>query len=215
VKYDTLGDRYEAVLGLLGRWLRTGRNTMGQRASHVCPVEIAGSLDNTIRRWLQDPHKILGPYVDEGMTALDIGCGPGFFSTAMAELVGATGHVIAADLQQGMLQRLQRKVAGTALEERIILHNCEESSIGVSTPIDFALAFYMVHEVADQDAFFDEVAALLKPNGQLLIVEPPFHVSQRAFQACLSKARNAGLEFVNRPRVLFSKTALMQRRSGD
>jgi len=48
------------------------------RHNRVCPVERAGVLDHRIRRWLQDPQKILRPYVEEGMTVLDIGCGPGF-----------------------------------------------------------------------------------------------------------------------------------------
>lgn len=52
---------------------------MGDRNNRVCPVERAGILDHRIRRWLQDPQKILRPYIEEGMTVLDIGCGPGFF----------------------------------------------------------------------------------------------------------------------------------------
>ena len=71
---------------------------MSDRTGRVCPVERAGSLDNTIRRWLQNPKKILGPYLDEGMTVVDIGCGPGFFSIDMAQMVGKSGRVIAVDL---------------------------------------------------------------------------------------------------------------------
>jgi ubiquinone/menaquinone biosynthesis C-methylase UbiE len=69
----------------------------------VCPVERAGSLDSKIRRWLQNPQKILVPYVREEMTVLDIGCGPGLFSVEMARMVGKSGRVIAVDLQEGML----------------------------------------------------------------------------------------------------------------
>lgn len=32
-----------------------GRNIMSSGKNRVCPVERAGSLDNRIRRWLQDP----------------------------------------------------------------------------------------------------------------------------------------------------------------
>jgi ubiquinone/menaquinone biosynthesis C-methylase UbiE len=72
---------------------------MSIRNNRVCPVKRAGSLDNRIRRWIQNPKKILKPYIEEGMTVLDIGCGPGFFSIDMAQMVGKTGRVIAADLQ--------------------------------------------------------------------------------------------------------------------
>ncbi|MCP4372916.1 MAG: SAM-dependent methyltransferase, partial [Deltaproteobacteria bacterium] len=61
---------------------------MSNRNNRICPVERAGSLDSRIRRWLQNPQKILKPYIKEGMTVLDVGCGPGFFSIDMAQMVG-------------------------------------------------------------------------------------------------------------------------------
>jgi ubiquinone/menaquinone biosynthesis C-methylase UbiE len=83
------------------------------RKNHVCPVAIARFLDNRVRRWVQDPRKILSPYIKEGMTVLDIGCGPGFFTVDIARLVGKSGRVIAADLQEGMLRRLKEKIRKT------------------------------------------------------------------------------------------------------
>ena len=74
--------------------------------TRVCPVALSGSLDNRIRRWLQNPEKILRPYITEGMAVLDVGCGPGFFSLEMARMVGKSGRVIAADMQEGMLQKV-------------------------------------------------------------------------------------------------------------
>jgi len=177
----------------------------------VCPVERADILDNRIRRWLQDPHKIVGRYIEEGKTVLDLGCGPGFFSIDMAQMVGKSGRVIAADLQEGMLQKLRDKIQGTELEERITLHKCEENKIGVSEEIDFVLAFYMVHEVPNQEEFFNEIGVILKPKGQVLVVEPPFHVSKSAFEETIRKARNAGFTLVERPKVLLSKTAVLKK----
>ena len=123
----------------------------------VCPVALSGSLDNSIRKYLQNPQKILRPYIAEGMTVLDVGCGPGFFTIEMARMVGKSGRVIAADLQEGMLQKVKEKVKGTELEERILLHKCGENNIGVSEPVDFVLLFYMVHEVPNKEHFFNEI----------------------------------------------------------
>ena len=111
----------------------------------ICPVERAGSLDNRFRRWFQNPRKILGPYLKEGMTALDVGCGPGFFSLDMARMAGTTGRVIAADLQNAMLDKIRVKIKGTELEKRITLHTCEKDKISISEKVDFVLLFYMVH----------------------------------------------------------------------
>ncbi|NTV47754.1 MAG: class I SAM-dependent methyltransferase, partial [Chlorobiales bacterium] len=157
----------------------------------VCPVALSGSLDNGIRRYLQNPQKILSPYIKEGMTVLDVGCGPGFFSIEMARMVGKCGRVIAADLQEGMLQKVKAKVKNTELEERILLHKCGENNIGVSEPVDFVLLFYMVHEVPNKEHFFNEIRTILKPQGQILIVEPPFHVSKSAFEETIKKAGDA------------------------
>lgn len=184
---------------------------MSRRNNLVCPVAIAGSLDTRLRRWLQDPRKILGPYIKGGMMVLDFGCGPGYFTLDMAQMVGKSGRVIAADLQEGMLQKLAKKIRGTELDERITLHQCGKHSIGLSEQVDFILAFYMIHEIPDQEHFFREMESILKPEGQLFIVEPPFHVSKKAFEETITKARQAGLNPVQRPKLSFSKAVILER----
>jgi len=184
---------------------------VSDRNKRVCPVEIAGSLDNRIRRWIQNPQKILSPYIEEGMIVLDIGCGPGFFSIDMAQMVGKSGRVIAADLQEEMLQKLRDKIQGTELEERVTLHKCEEKKIGVSEHVDFVLLFYMVHEVPNVEGFFSEIETILKPNGQVFMVEPPFHVSKKAFENTIKKANDAGLAFVGRPKLFLNKAAILKK----
>jgi ubiquinone/menaquinone biosynthesis C-methylase UbiE len=181
------------------------------RKNRVCPVERAGSLDNRVRRWIQNPQKILRHYIEEGMTVLDVGCGPGFFSIDVAQMVGNSGHVIASDLQEGMLQKVRDKIKGTELEERITLHKCKENKIGVSQQVDFVLMFYMVHEISNKEEFFNEIGTILKPNGQILIVEPPFHVSKSAFEETIKEARDVGFIDVKGPNVLFSKTAILKK----
>jgi 2-polyprenyl-3-methyl-5-hydroxy-6-metoxy-1,4-benzoquinol methylase len=186
-----------------------------QKKNRVCPVENAGSLDNKLRRWVQNPRKIVKPYVQEGMTVLDVGCGPGFFSIDMAELVGESGRVIAADLQDGMLRKLRNKIRGTELETRITLHLCEKDRIGVSAAVDFVLVFYVFHEVPDQKAFLDEIGSLLKPDGRVFIVEPPFHVSKSSFERMIAQAGVASFELVERPKVFFGKTAVLKKSESE
>lgn len=176
----------------------------------VCPVERAGHLEGRLRSWIQNPEKILGPYVRKGMAVLDMGCGPGFFSVPMARMVGETGRVVACDLQTGMLKKLADKIEDTDIQERIILHQCQENRIGVSGAFDFALAFYMIHELPDQQSFFKELSGLMKKDGKVFIVEPPFHVSRADFSKTLMMAEATGFSTVSRPKFLFSKAVVLQ-----
>jgi len=149
---------------------------------HVCPWWLARALDNPIRRLIHGPDKILGGYIEPGQTVLDLGCGPGTFTIAMARMVGEAGRVIAVDVQGEMLQMVRQKAVKEGLDSCITTYKSEQDRIGISDKVDFALAFYMIHEVPDAGAFLMEVASLLKPSGKLLIAEPLIHVSESSFK---------------------------------
>ena len=180
------------------------------KSNRVCPVENAGSLDNFIRKWIHNPQKILGNYVRKGMVVLDIGCGPGLFSMEMAAMVGKTGKVIAADLQEGMLKKLENKIAGKEIEKIIKLHKCKEKKIGIWEKVDFVLAFYVVHEVPNQMNFFREIKSILKPNGKIFIIEPKFHISKKAFEDTINIAKETGFKSIEKPKVFFSRGELLE-----
>jgi ubiquinone/menaquinone biosynthesis C-methylase UbiE len=184
---------------------------MDNERNRVCPVELANSLDSKIRKWLQNPQKILSPYIREGMTVLDIGCGPGFFSIEIAKMVGRSGKVISADLQEGMLQKLSDKIRGTELEDRITLVQCKKDTINVREKIDFGLAFYMVHEVPNKESFFKELKSLVNEKGKILIVEPKlFHVSKKDFRVTTGIAEKAGFLIDTGPRLPLSWSAILK-----
>jgi ubiquinone/menaquinone biosynthesis C-methylase UbiE len=176
----------------------------------VCPVERAGGLDNSLRRFLQNPQKILKPYIHKGMKVIDLGCGPGFFSTEIAKLLVDSGKVIAADLQEGMLEKLKKKIIRTELERTIEIHQCTENETGVREKVDFVLAFYMIHEVPDPDRLFRELKSLLNPDGKILIVEPKFHVSEKSFEKMVDGIKCLGFDIIERPKVFFSRSILVK-----
>ena len=177
---------------------------------NICPWWLAQSLDNPIRRLIHNPEKILGGFIDRGQTVLDIGCGPGTFTIAMAKIVGENGKIIAVDVQDEMLQIVRKKAAQEGLDSRIITHKTGPDGIGISEKVDFALAFYMVHEVPDAQAFLKEISNLLKPKGKLLIVEPMIHVSASSFGRTLEAAKLAGLKPISGPKIRFSRSMLFQ-----
>ena len=180
--------------------------------THICRVERAGALDNALRRWIQNPRKILQPFIKEGMTILDVGCGPGFFSVEIAKLLNGSGKVIAADVQDGMLEIIRKKISDTALEQTVELHKSDFERIGVVEKVDFILAFYMIHEVRNQEMFFEELISILKPNGLILIVEPKFHVSKTKFRTMIDKLETSGFTIVDSPQVRFSRTIALTKK---
>lgn len=175
----------------------------------VCPWWMGYVLVNPIRRWYHNPGKILGPYVQEGMTVLDLGCGMGFFSLEMARLVGKNGRVIAVDLQEKMLAGLRRRAERKGLSDRIETYQCRPDSIDAPGPVDFALAFAVAHEVPDPRAFFSQIRAVLKPGARLLLVEPGLHVSAEEFKGLIKAAGAAGLKPAEETRLRAGHSALL------
>ncbi len=163
----------------------------------ICSHTYSFFLDNFFRRIIQNPKKIIGEYISEGDTVIDLGCGPGYFTTEMARMAGPSGKVIAVDLQKEMLEKTQKKAKRLSLEGRIIFHNCPQDKIGLNEDVkaDFILAYYMVHETLDHLKFLTEIKTLLKEQGKFLLVEPRFHVSKKQFQQIARDVENAG--FIN------------------
>ena len=178
----------------------------------VCPAEDAGWLSTPLRRLITHPGRILRGLVGPGDTAVDLGCGPGFFTIPLAEMVGGEGSVVAVDLQQAMLDKVGARAERKGLTSRIRLHRCEAGSLGLGAEhADFGLAFWMVHEVPDQWRFFEEARALLRSDARLLLVEPRGHVSKAAFAQTLAAAEAAGFRREAGPRIAFSLAALLER----
>jgi ubiquinone/menaquinone biosynthesis C-methylase UbiE len=176
---------------------------------YICPAKFAGSLDNSIRKFIHDPWNILEPYISKGMTVLDLGCGPGFFTLAIAEMVGDSGRVIAADLQEAMLEKVRKKINRQDTGQRIILHKCEAETTGLTGKVDLVLAFWMMHEAPDQERLLGELKTILNAGGKIFIIEPKWHVSKRSFNNMIVITEKAGFEIAATPKVFFSRTVLL------
>ena len=184
-------------------------------STHVCPWWLAYTFDNPIRRWIHRPRTLLAPYVKDGIHAIDIGCGMGVFTIAMAGLVGDSGSVTALDLQEKMLEITMKRARKAGIDHRIQTVQGSAEQIAGTTHIDFALAFWMIHEVPDRFAFFKKISTALKPDGVLLAAEPAMHVSRKDFDQTLNAAASAGLlPHTRQPKIRFSLSKVLVKQQG-
>jgi len=168
---------------------------MEDKKNRVCPVSNAWLLDNPIRKLFQNPDKIVGEFVKSGDRVLDLGCGPGYFTLAMARMVGPAGKVLSVDLQPEMLSIVERKGKKLGLMSRIETHVCKADTLNIPSstkPFDFALLYYVIHEAPNPESQLSELYSLMKKTGRLLIVEPIFHVKEETFCLMLKTAQNIG-----------------------
>ena len=180
--------------------------------AHVCPWWFCYTFDNPLRRLVHDPVAMLSPWVRPGATCLDLGCGMGYFTLGLATLAAPRGRVIAVDLQDKMLERLQRRAAKAGLAGLVEPRRCAADSLGIADlmgAVDFALCFWMLHEVPDMAGFLGQILAALKPEGRLLVAEPKFHVDLKTFDQELALAQAQGWRVVERPAIWGSHAALL------
>lgn len=183
-------------------------------ADHVCPWWMGYFLASPLRKLRQNPRKILDPYLEPGMTVLDAGCGMGFFSFDMAEMVKPEGRVICVDLQEKMIRTLVRRASKRGLSKIIEARVCSAGSLAIGDlegRIDFALAFDIVHETPDAASFLGQLRAGLKPGGRLLLSEPRGHVSRKKFEETMAIVYRAGFKNVATPEVRGERTELLVR----
>ena len=178
------------------------------RNHRLCPRWMCFTFDNGLRRLVQNPERIIRPYVREGDTVLDVGPGIGYFTIPMAKMVGPGGRVIAADIQSSMLEGIQKRASRAGVADRISLHLAGAASLNLTTRVDFILAFWMAHEVPDQERLFYELHTVMKEDGTFLLVEPKLHVSGSQFDAQIDIAQKAGFRLLSRPAVSLSLAAL-------
>jgi len=183
------------------------KNNEGARGAglpdpHRCPWLVQYMLISPLRKIMEPANRLVGPYVNPGMTVLDPGCGFGYISLPLARIVGPEGRVIAVDIEPRAVARLQRRARQAGLAERIFAQTCASEDLGLaaySGQVDVATVIHTLHEFTNIPGFLSQVAALLKPTGRLLVVEPLGHVKPAHFEAELNCCRNAGFRELYRP----------------
>jgi len=180
---------------------------------HKCPWLMQYLLASPIRKLLEPPRRLVGPFVKPGMTVVEPGCGFGLISLELAGMVGEKGKVISVDLEPRAVVRLKKRAGKAGLAERMDLRTCGSRDLGLADyegQVDLIAVIHTLHEFEDLPGFLAQAAALLKSSGHLLVVEPKGHVSPTEFQAELECCKLAGFEVLEIPDISRrSMTALL------
>ena len=138
---------------------------------------VEGLLDAEVRLGETTPAKLLRDSgLAEGMTAVDYGCGPGFFALPAAEIVGPTGLVYAADVEPRMVALVEDRARDHGYGNLKAVQNEAETVPLPDAVADFALCALVMHYADNRDrrvGIARELRRVLKPNATALIIQRP------------------------------------------
>ena len=109
--------------------------------------------------------------VEAGQTICDLGCGNGYHALRLAKRVGASGKVLAVDIQQPMLEMLEKRSDEAGLDNiELILGDVADPKIPDGS-CDMILLVDVYHEFSDPETMLMKMRKALKPDGRIALVE--------------------------------------------
>jgi len=106
--------------------------------------------------------------IEFGTTVVDLGCGDGYFTAAIARQLGPS-RVTRLDLDPAMLEQAKAACNGMSNCDWLLGDAMELSQL-ISTPVDYVLIANTFHGVPDKTALAREIPAVLQPAGRFAIV---------------------------------------------
>lgn len=144
----------------------------GRIFAPVMGVGGAGWLERAEREVEEAPSKALEALdLKPGMVVADIGAGSGYYASRMATRVGPTGRVYATDIQQGMIDLLERRIRAEGLGNVTTVLGAMDDPKLPANAIDLAIMVDVYHELQQPQIFLQRLKATFKPGGRLVLVE--------------------------------------------
>jgi len=112
--------------------------------------------------------------VEPGMVVADLGCGSGEYVFDLINRIGNSGKIYALDVQNNLVEKLSNTCKQKGLTNVSVLWDDldDENGIGLQdNSIDRAIVSNILFQVEDILRFAQQVKRILKPNGQVLVVD--------------------------------------------
>jgi SAM-dependent methyltransferase len=137
--------------------------------THDEEAERLGLQHRVWRPWMLDAFRRAG--IGPGASVVDVGAGPGFAATDLAEIVGPSGRVVAVERSRRFLDVLERRAGALGLANvEPIEQDVAESGFGEGLA-DSAWCRWVLSFVADPRRTVGHIAAALKPGGRAVFHE--------------------------------------------
>lgn len=110
----------------------------------------------------------------DGMRVADFGAGTGFYSRAASKRVGNSGKVYAIEIQKDFVKKLEDDLKNWHISNVECIWGDIESLGGTKladSSMDLIIISNILFQVEDKFGLIDEVKRVLKPNGQVLLVD--------------------------------------------
>ncbi len=142
------------------------------------PPYFAFFIDNPFRRLLINRKAFLSRMgIREGDRVFELGCGPGFFTEVLSEIVGEKGRVYAQDVEEKMLERLKRKF-GALPYRNVVPLLCDSAALELpdgSCDVAFcANVFEEIYEEGGLKESVKEIDRILRKGGLVIVKEHRF-----------------------------------------
>ena len=109
--------------------------------------------------------------VKKGDVVCDLGCGNGFYSLKLAEMVGEEGKVIAVDIQPEMLEMVRERAAKAGVKNVQTVLAGEDDPKVEEGSCDLVLMVDVYHELSKPAEVLEHVRKSLKKGGRVALVE--------------------------------------------
>jgi ubiquinone/menaquinone biosynthesis C-methylase UbiE len=165
------------------------------------PVSHAGSLLHPMRRVLHPPDAMLSWFdLRPGAAALELGPGPGYFTSEASRLVGSEGRVICIDIQPAMLESLLGRLREEGIVNAALLAGDATRLPLAPESVDLAYLVTVLGEVPDRPAALAELHRVLKPGGGLAFAETLTDPDYVFVDTLKDLCRAAGFEYLKERR---------------